>query len=299
MLSHVRLSKIVVMMIITAAFSSTFLLAGENDSRPLLSLGLFASNYDPGWIVKMDAAGGYRFGRHFEFTAGVPVYFVRFPEGELEDTSGSKTGIGNVYMNLRAMAEVSGFYFSSSVRAAAPTGDEEEGFSTGRMTVDWNNYFEYDAGFLAPFASVGLANSVSDTHFFAQPYSSLGIVGQLEGGLLLNPAWWIGFGGSGYAVVPSGEQKIYSRVYRSAMMDSGTGAADAQRRRRGMLEESFYTVGDADLVRDRGFSAWLDIYAIRDLNLEAGYSRSVTYAWNTIFFSARYDLTGLFGTDRD
>ena len=148
MLSHVRLSKRVVMMIITAAFSSTFLLAGENDSRPLLSLGFFASNYDPGWIVKMDTAGGYRFGRHFEFTAGVPVYFVRFPEGELEDTSGSKTGIGNVYMNLRAMAEVSGFYFSSSVRAAAPTGDEEEGFSTGRMTVDWNNYFEYDAGFL-------------------------------------------------------------------------------------------------------------------------------------------------------
>lgn len=299
MLAPVRLLRLAVILTLTVTLPATVLPAGENEGRPLLSVGFSASNYDPGWIVKMDASGGYRFGRHFEFTAGVPVYFVRFPEGELEDTSGSKTGIGNVYINLRAMTEGAGFYFSSSIRAAAPTADKEEGFSTGRMTVDWNNYLEYDAGYLAPFASVGIANSVSDTHFFTQPYSSLGIVGQFEGGLLLNPAWWIGFGGSGYAVAPSGEQKIYSRVYRSPMMDSGAGATDALRRRRGVLEESFYTVGDADLVKDRGFSTWVDVYAVPDLSFEAGFSRSVTYEWNTYFFSARYDLSGLFSRDRD
>lgn len=299
MVLPVRLLRVVVILIVAAAFTSQILPAGEDDSRPLFSLGFSASNYDPGWIIKMDASGGYRFGRHFEFTAGVPVYFVRFPEGELEDGSSSKTGIGNVYINLRAIAERSGFYFSSSLRAAAPTGDEDEGFSTGRMTVDWNNYLEYDAGLLAPFASAGLANSVSDTHFFTQPYSSLGIVGQFEGGLLLNPAWWIGFGGSGYAIVPSGEQKIYSRLYQSAMADPGAGETDTMRRRRMALSDSYYTVGDAELVEDRGFSAWVDAYFIRDLSLEAGYSRSTTYEWNTFFLSARYDLAGLFSRDRD
>lgn len=299
MFSTARLLRIVLILIATAAFSSHILLADDNDGRPLLSLGFSASNYDPGWIVKMDAAGGYRFGRHFEFTAGIPVYFVRFPEGELEDGSSSKNGLGNFYINLRAMAEGSGLHFSSSLRASAPTGDEEEGFSTGRMTVDWNNYLEYDAGPLAPFVSAGIANSVSDTHFFTQPYSSLGVVGQFEGGLLFDPAWWIGFGGSGYAVVPSGQQKIYSRVYQSTTMDSGAGATDAQRRRRMALQESYYTVGDSELVEDRGFSAWVDAYFIPDLSLEAGYSRSTVYEWNTFFFSARYDLSGLFGGDRD
>jgi len=299
MVLPVRLLRIVLILIAAAALPSGNLLAGENESRPLFSLGFSASNYDPGWIMKVDAAGGYRFGRHFEVGAGIPVYFVRFPEGELLDGTGSKTGIGNFYVNLRVMEERSGLYFSSGLRAAAPTGDEEGGFSTGSVTVDWNNYIEYDAGLVVPFASAGIANSVSDTHFFTQPYSSLGIVGQFEGGMLFNPTWWIGFGGSGYAVVPSGKQKIYSRLYRRRMADSGVDMAESLRRRRSALEESFYLEGDAELVENRGFSAWVDAYFLEDLILEAGYSRSVVYDWNTFFFSARYDLAGLFGRDRD
>ena len=251
-------------------------------------------------MFKLDTTAGYRFNSHFEITAGLPVYSVQVPGDTLEDSFSSKTGIGNFYVNLRVMAESSGFYFSSSLRGTAPTGNEEEGFSSGRGTFDWNNYFEYSTGKWAPFGSAGVASSISDTHFFTRPFTSLGLVGQIEGGLLFNPAWWIGLGGSGYAVVPSGDQKIYSRLFegQGSMMNSpGPAGSGTANRRRMVFEDTRYAVVEADSVRDHGFSGWIDIYPVPDIALEFGYSRSVSYEYNTIFFSARFDLAGMIRKD--
>lgn len=288
---------------VLSSFSLGTSVAAEKDSRPLLFVGFSGSYYNPGWISKLDTTAGYRFNSHFEVSAGIPVYFVRVSD---ETSSGgdyeSKAGIGNFYADLRVMTEASGFYISSSLRGTAPTGNKEEGFSTGRATLDWNNYLEYSAGRWTPFGSAGIANSVSDTHFLTRPYSSLGIVGQFEGGVLFHPAWWFDLGGSGYSVVPSGEQKIYSRMFGKRMSESDTDNSDTSSstgRQRRIFEENNYTVVDAEIVKDYGFSGWADFYPSENIVLGIGYNRSVAFEYNTLFFSARFNLAGMISKGDD
>ncbi|MBN2319145.1 MAG: hypothetical protein JXR49_08705 [Acidobacteria bacterium] len=290
-----RFFILVTALVAMAAFFPRFSFAAGDDSKPLLFMRLSGTNYDPGWLFKLDTTAGYRFNRHFEITAGLPVYFTRLPDDTVEESTDSKNGIGNLYMELRVMADSAGFYFSSSLRSAAPTGNKEDGFSTGRMTVDWNNYFEYNVGRWTPFGSVGIANSISDTHFFTRPFSSYGIVGQFDGGLLFDPAWWVGFGGSVYAVVPSGEQEIYNRVYRS-----GTSGSEESGNRRGRIfGDSEYVIVESEDLRDHGFSGWVDIYPVPDVAFEFGYSRSVSYDLDSLYFSARFNFGGMIWKDRD
>jgi len=297
---YASLFRTVIALVLISSFPLRCSLAADKDRKPLLFASLSGTSGDSVWVFKLDTTTGYRFNRHFEITAGLPVYFVQVSDGTFDDDISSKSGIGNFYVNLRVMAESSGFYYSSSLRGTAPTGNEEEGFSSGRATFDWNNYFEYSTGKWAPFVSAGIANSISDTHFFTRPFTSLGLVGQFEGGLLFDPTWWVGFGGSAYAVVPSGDQKIYSRLVGSSesMMDSpnSEGSESANRRRRA-FEDAHYTVIEADIARDHGFSGWIDMYPLPDVALEFGYSRSVSYEYNTFFFSARFDLAGMIRKD--
>ncbi|MEJ2247516.1 MAG: hypothetical protein P8Y80_15795 [Acidobacteriota bacterium] len=295
-LRYVKLFRIILALVAMSIFPLRHSLATDRDKKPLFYTSFSGSYNDPGWMFKLDTTAGYRFNSHLEIIAGLPVYFVQVPGDSLDDSSSSRLGIGNVYVDLRLMAERSGFYFGSRLRGTAPTGNKEEGFSTGRVTFDWNNYFEYSIGEWTPFGTVGIANSISDTHFFTRPFTSLGIVGQLEGGLLFDPAVWIGLGISGYAVVPSGEQKIYSRLPGSRMAQTDSmpsDGSDATRRQRRAFEDTYYTVGDADIAKDHGLSGWIDIYPFSDVALEFGYSRSVSYEYNTIFFTARFDLAGM------
>ena len=298
----VKLAGIVLALAAMLIFPLNCSQAADGDGKPIFYSGFSGSYNDPGWIFKLDTSAGYRFNSHFEITAGLPVYFVQIPDESTDDTASSKSGIGNFYIDLRLMAERDGFYFGSSLRGTAPTGNAEEGFSTGRVTFDWSNYLEYNIGQWTPFGSAGIANSVSDTHFFTRPFTSLGIVGQFEGGLLFDPAVWIGLGGSGYSVVPSGGQKIYSRLveYRETRMgssspqDSGT----PYRRRRAFEDTARYVTGEEDIARDYGFSGWLDLYPSRDTVLEIGYSRSMFYRYNTLFFSVRFNIGNMIWSDR-
>lgn len=286
---------IVVLLATMPTFFSELLFAAGEDRGPLFWVGFSGSYFDPGWQFKLDTTAGYQFNRHFEITAGLPVYFIRLPDDTAEEGTNPQTGIGDFYFDLRGMSSYSNLYFSSSVRVAAPTGDKDAGFSTGKVTYDWNNYIEYGLGNWTPFGSAGIANSISDTHFLTRPFSSFGLVGQFEGGLLFDPAVWIGFGASGYAVVPSGKQQIfYRRSGQGGPRSNGMGDG-----RRWFYDEAVYEVTEAEDLKDHGFSAWLDVYPVPNVALEFGYSRSVSYEYNTLFFSTHFDLAGMIRKDRD
>ncbi len=53
------------------------------------------------------------------------------------------------------------------------------------------------------------------------------------------------------------------------------------------------TVGNADLARDNGFSGWFGASPIPQLEFEIGYSRSVHYDLNTVFFGVGVNLGSL------
>jgi hypothetical protein len=272
--------------------------AKEEDKGPVLTVSFSGSSSDPAWIYKLDASAGYKFNSHFEIDCGLPVYFVRVPPDN-SDGFTSQNGIGNAYIDLRATFRRSDFYFASNLRGAAPTGDEDAGFSSGRVTVDWTNYLDVNLKQWTPFGSIGLANTVSDTYFFTRPFTSLGLAAHAEGGLTFAPASWVNVGGSGYAVIPMGDQKIYSKFVTrqagvsSSQAGSGNGARNGSAAGRGQnrsFETESVVIAGSEISRDRGFSGWIDLIPSSSIVFEIGYSRSISYDYNSLFFSVQFDF---------
>jgi hypothetical protein len=131
-----------------------------------------------------------------------------------------------------------------------------------------------------------LANSISDTHFFTRPFTSLGFVSHFEGGVKLKLSHYFSLGVSAYDILPSGQQKIYSKLIKS----EGTVSGVSSRSRKGVFESNHVTIGDAAIARDNGYSAWFDITPSSYMDLELGYNRSIPYALNTVSFGVGFNL---------
>ena len=239
-----------------------------------------------GQVMKMDSTVGYNFNKYFGIDAGVPFYFVRSSSTSATTGSTSNNGIGNAYVDLRLTVNNPTVNFVSTLTGAAPTGDTATGFSTGRATFDWNNYFDHPFSRITPFVNVGVANSISDTHFFIRPFTSLGLVSHFEGGGNLRLSQYFSVGAAAYDILPSGQQKIYSKLIKRQAVENPISG----RSHKGVFESNHVTIGNADIARDNGYSAWFDITPAPYMDLELGFNRSVPYALNTVSFSVGFNL---------
>jgi len=238
-----------------------------------------------GLVTRLDTTIGYNWNRYFAVDAGIPVYFVR-PSDATTSAVGATAGngIGNAYAELRLTFSNPAVNVASTLTGTAPTGDSSRGFSTGHATVDWNNHFERTLRRLTPFANLGLANTVSDTVFFVRPFSSQGFIMHLEGGASYSLSRFLSAGASAYAIVPSGEQTIYSKLVtpgKNALSNQGRGTG---RGRQGVFETASVTQGTAEIARDNGFTVFLQAHPSALLELQAGYTRSIHYALDTFSF---------------
>lgn len=262
--------------------------AKEDDEKGFTaSESVEGSSNSFGQVIKLNSSVGYNFNKYFGADVGLPVYFVRASS----TTAGTRSsnGIGNVYADLRLRFDNPLVNFSSTLTGAAPTGDTTSGRSTGRATFDWDNRFDRSFGRLTPFVDLGIANTISDTHFFQRPFTSLGFVSHYEAGAELK--FWRAFsvGASAYDVLPSGQQKIFSRI-----VPRQTSSTTTTTRHGRVFETAGQTTGSADLARDNGFSTWLDFTPLPFLGLELGYSRSVHFRLDTVSFGARFNLRSMF-----
>ena len=232
------------------------------------------SSNGSGMVLKADPSLGYTFNRHFEAYAGLPVYFVN------ESSGGSMNGVGNVYLGFTLSTDNPSVRYTSNLVATAPTGDKEMGFSTGRVTVDWTNTVSRSFSSFMPFASAGIANTVSDTSFFVRPFSSLGLVSHFDGGALIGLGNIISVGASGYAVRASGEQRVISKVIHRQGSATGRGRGNSGR----VFETEIETVGPAEIASDHGFSTWLSVSPTTKMDFQIGYNRSVRYELDSLFF---------------
>jgi hypothetical protein len=248
-------------------------------------------------VNRLEASVGYNFSRKFGIDVGLPFYFVNSNLSTDPNLNGFRSGLGNAFITLRATPTLADWNYVSSLTATAPTGDRDEGFSTGRVTVDWNNFISRSFSRFTPFVNLGIANTVSDTSFFYRPFSSLGIVGHFEGGTSYRLHRSLSVGASAYSIVPSGDQKIYSRVTKpqnaapsqppDSTIVTGQGRARA-------FETTAVIVDDASLARDHGFATWLTVYPTATVYLQTGYHRSVPYSLNTFFFGVGVQLDSVY-----
>ncbi len=254
---------------------------------------------DLGSVTRLDATGGYVFNRNWSVEAGVPFYFVR-PSGSIASGTGAidTNALGNVYLQTLFRRPGETWGYASLLTVSAPTGDKDAGLTTGHVTADWTNHVEYYAGRLTPFGSAGIANAVSDTMIFIRPYTSLGFTSHFDGGTRLRVTRALETGASGYVIVPSGGQTVYSRVAAPVRQPPVLPTRAVGRARRGVFEENSVTTGPAEIARDHGLSAWTRVAPYSTFDLCGGYSRSVRFGLDTVFFGIEFNVRRLVNSGR-
>src|SRR5215471_7971651 len=174
-----------------------------------------------GLVLKANSVLGYSFTGHVQMYSGLPVYFTRASSSDTTTgtttttgTLGFVNGVGNAFAGLLISAGNESLKYTSDLVLTAPTGDRTKGFSTGHASADWTNTFSHSFDAFTPYASVGLANTVSDTSFFVRPFTTNGAVAHFEGGGLFKIAPHLNVGASAYGVQAAGQQEIVSKVLK-------------------------------------------------------------------------------------
>ena len=228
-------------------------------------------------LFKLDSTVGWDFNKHFGVFAGVPVYFVEIPSsttttGTTTTTTPSSTnnGIGNAYLGIAFRAPNPALGYASTITAGAPTGDTSKGFSSGRATIDWDNRFEHSFTRLTPFLEGGFGNTVPDSRLVTRAFTSLGFITHLEEGAEFELVKHVSVGGSGYQILPAGNQKIYSKLVAKGGTARGTG-------KNGRVFETSATASGNGLTRENGFNTWVGLDVARVWRVQLGYTRSTTF----------------------
>lgn len=128
-----------------------------------------------------------------------------------------------------------------------------------------------------------------------------GFVTHGQGGAHFRFPNWMRAGGAGYLIEPSGQQTIVSRIVtKQNTGSSATNSANVPNlppnavgkglANRPVFETSTVTTGSASLASDNGFSTWLLFGKRSGLNLQIGYTRSVEYDLNTLFFGVGFNI---------
>jgi len=246
-------------------------------------------------VLDLGSNVGYNFNEHWGVDMGVPLSFVS--SSSTTTTTGTTTGkstsnalnsLGNVYMdvNFKTTGEVANY--NSTLTVTAPTGSTTKGVSTGRPNYGWNNHVEHDFDRLTPFLELGLSNGLTDTKLMHRPFTTLGFVSQFTGGSKIDLGGNFSVGGSLYDVLPSGQQKMFSKlVAKKSTSTAGTGKNGRA------YELASQTTGNASLTHDNGGSAWVEFSPGQILDFQIGYTHSVHFALDTVAFNLEVNLTKL------
>jgi len=257
-----------------------------NDDKGFTSYVQFAgtSNSD-GQVYKLDPSVGYNFSGHFGMDVGIPVYFVRASSTTAGTTS--TNGIGNPYLDVRVKYLNPLFNFGSVLTGYAPAGDSKKGLSTGRGTFDWTNHFDHSFASLTPFAEVGIANTITDSLLFERPFTTFGFNTHLQGGVKYAVWKILNVGASGYDILPTGQQTVFSKV-------QGGSSNPASPSHKPVFLNNQQTTGTADIAHDDGFSTWIEAKPGSVLDMELGFTRSLHYDLNSVSFSIGLNLGRLY-----
>ena len=228
-------------------------------------------------IFKLDSSVGYDFNRYAGVFVGVPLYFVH---DSASSSAGNLSGraAGDIYFGLDLYAPTSFVNYSTTFTIAAPTGSVSKGFSTGHRTLDWTNRLRKHFGHFSPFVSAGISNTVPDTDLVTRTFTSLGNIVHLEEGADYDLTRRVYTGADAYHIFPFGNQQVVNRA-------AGDGTAG-----QGGASGNLPPAGGSNLTRENGFDMWLGFEPTRVLRLEAGYSRSVTFALNRLSFNVGLNL---------
>jgi len=62
------------------------------------------------------------------------------------------------------------------------------------------------------------------------------------------------------------------------------------------FDNAFETTGPSRIARDSGYSAWIEVTHLRNVNVQIGFTRSIHYDLSTITLMVNFDGTSLIRT---
>ncbi len=237
-----------------------------------------------GQDMELNTSVTYNFKR-FSVGAGIPVYLDR-----TISTTGAQIseGIGNFYLTLGSSWNGTLVDYATVLTGSLPTGDFNKGFSTKHATFDWNNRLDHNFNFVTPFLDGGIANSISDTKFFHRPFTSFGYLAHGEVGADVDLPHSLTLTISAYDIAPWGTQTIISRDVLNGAV--GSGGLDGR-----VFEVNHVTTGPPSINYDQGFTAGLSFSPKPYLSLDLGYTRSISFQFNTFSWGIDLNMSRLIG----
>jgi len=252
------------------------------------------SSSSDGNVFDLGTGVGYNFSHRFGIDLGVPYFFVGAPasiKGK-NPQAVSGNGFGDLGANIRFFLPGKSTNYASTIHLGAPSGDKSKGFSTGHATWNWSNHIEHGWGNFTPYIDGSVGNTVADTNRFRRPFMTFGYNAAFEAGTEMD-AGPVSLSASAYDVAPWGTQTVLSRVFRCSSGGNCSSAGKTTNRKNYL--NSSVSSGDASLARDNGFNASAEFKpkALKNIDLEADYSRSVPLRLNTFSFGISLDIAGV------
>jgi hypothetical protein len=238
-----------------------------------------AIDSDQGQFAIIDTSIGYDFNRHVGIDIGEPVFFIR-PTVPGMDHHWNING-GDPYADLRLAFDNSILNYATSFTATVPV-HGTSAFSTGRVGLDWFNHFDHPIYRLTPFVNGGISNGIIDTNLLSQPFRlvqnfrTLGFLADAEGGMTFRVAKPLKIGGSYYALLPGGDQKVFiNGVQDLALLPA--------------------SIGPSNITHDRGYTAFVRVTPTRYMFAEAAYVHSLALNQDAATVTLGFDLRSIFG----
>lgn len=238
-----------------------------------------AIDSDLGQFAVVDTSIGYDFNRHVGLDIGEPVFFLR-PTVPGMNHHWNIDG-GDPYADLRFAFDNPVLNYATSFTVTVPV-HGTSAFSTGRIGLDWFNHFDHSFGRLTPFVNGGLSNGIVDTNLLSQPFRlvqnfrTLGFLADAEGGMTLRLVDRLRIGGSYYALLPGGDQKVFiNGVQDLAILPN--------------------SIAPSNVTHDRGYTAFVRVTPTRFMFMEAAYVHSIPLNDDAATVTLGFDLRSVFG----
>jgi len=271
----------------------------EDTTGPTAYVQLQGGGYPKSIVSSVDINLGYNLTDHLGADIGLPIFYVRSP---LTLVLGSdwktSTLMGEPYIDVHYKLSRVGVHLTTVLTGTVPASSPERIFTTGRAGVDWFNHIEpaKSLGRITPFLNFGAANSTVNRYYMPRPYSigrpyqTLGLIGDGEVGLSGKLPFGIVIGASAYGLLPSGQQKIFSRLVTPGSTVVGEFTDNRY------YFSAFETTGPASIARDSGYSGWVEYNKVRNFSLQVGYTHSNHYRYDMITLMLNFDGTELIRT---
>ena len=240
---------------------------------------------------------GYNLTPHLGFDAGIPLITTRSTFSPVTTTAWLWTTLmGEPWLDAHYTNTRHGVDYLSVLTVTFPPTGETRTFTTGRFNVDWFNHLEHNYDKFTPFLNLEASNGTINFYYLprpfkeALPYQTLGFMGQAEAGGSYRIFRKYYLGASGYALIPAGPQKVYSRLVPPSSSISTTVVDNRY------FNSAFLTMGPHFISEDYGVSAWVEVPSTtsRYGGLQVAYTYSAFHHLNILTVMINFNGTALF-----